>query len=84
MLIKLLSRMAGPEGNYPPGTVIEVENEIGMQLINGGHAEDITPIIIEHQKEPEKEPEKEEKEVVIEEKKKIKVEKAIKNSNKKR
>ena len=38
MRIKLITRIAGPEGNYPPGFVIEMADKIAQALINNGYA----------------------------------------------
>ena len=41
MKIQLLTRMAGPEGNYSPGSTIDVEN--GKQLVESGYAISLEP-----------------------------------------
>jgi len=33
MRVKLLSRSAGPEGSYPPGRVIEVDDETARRMV---------------------------------------------------
>lgn len=38
MAVKLLKRMAGPEGNYPPGSVLNLDNENAKHLIDSGYA----------------------------------------------
>ena len=38
MKIKHVSRMAGPDGVFHPGTIREIDDEIGAQLIAGGYA----------------------------------------------
>lgn len=57
MAVKLLKRMAGPEGNYPPGSVIYCDEKRAAELIKGGYAVAIDePKIVEPQKEePKKE-----------------------------
>ncbi len=57
MAVKLLKRMAGPEGNYPPGSVVPCGEKEAMQMIKGGYAVAIDePKIAEPQKEePKKE-----------------------------
>lgn len=52
MVIKLLTRAAGPGGNYSPGSVIDDKN--GKQLVDGGYA-----ISLEPKEEPKEEPKKE-------------------------
>ena len=52
MVIKLLTRAAGPEGNYSPGSVVDDKN--GKQLIESGYA-----ISLEPEEEPKKEVKKE-------------------------
>lgn len=47
MRIKLLQRLAGPEGNYPSGTVLTIEDKKALPLINGGYAVSLEPIEIE-------------------------------------
>jgi hypothetical protein len=39
MKIRLKTLMAGPEGVFPPGSVIEVSPEESKALISGGYAE---------------------------------------------
>jgi hypothetical protein len=41
MKIRLKSLMAGPEGVFAPGSVIEVSPEEARALIAGGHAEPV-------------------------------------------
>lgn len=36
--IQLLTRLAGPEGNFNPGAILELEQEKAEALINGGYA----------------------------------------------
>ena len=45
--IKLISRMAGPEGNFAPGSILDVEKNVALDLVNGGHAELLEPLPIE-------------------------------------
>jgi hypothetical protein len=54
MKIKLISRMAGPDGNYPPGSVIDVEEDKAIRLVSGGYAEALEPVA-----KPESAPKKE-------------------------
>jgi len=42
--VKLLKRMAGPGGNYNPGSVIEIDAGIGQQLVDQKAAEWIAPV----------------------------------------
>lgn len=35
--------MAGPGGNYPPGFVLEVDTDIGQQMVDQGAAEWVAP-----------------------------------------
>ena len=57
MAVKLLKRMAGPEGNYPPGSIVSYDEKEAAKLIKGGYAVAIDePKIVEPQKEePKKE-----------------------------
>ncbi len=41
MKIRLKTLMAGPEGVFPPGSVIEVSSEEARALIAGGYAEPV-------------------------------------------
>jgi hypothetical protein len=41
MKIRLITLMAGPEGVFPPGSVIEVSPEEACALIAGGYAEPV-------------------------------------------
>ena len=41
--------MAGPDGNYPSGHVLDVDKIVGKQLIDGGYAESLE---IVEEKEP--------------------------------
>lgn len=41
--IRLLKRMAGPDGNHPPGFVITVDADIGQQMVDQNAAEWVTP-----------------------------------------
>ncbi len=41
MKIRLITLMAGPEGVFPPGSVIEVSPEEARALIAGGFAEPV-------------------------------------------
>lgn len=43
MKIKHVSRMAGPDGVYHPGTVREIDDATGAQLIAGGYAVNVDP-----------------------------------------
>jgi hypothetical protein len=42
--VKLLKRMAGPDGNHSPGFVMKVDADIGQQLVDQGAAEWVAPI----------------------------------------
>lgn len=42
-VIKLLKRMAGPDGNYSPGFIMEVDADVGQQLVDQGAAEWLPP-----------------------------------------
>lgn len=42
--VKLNKRMAGPDGNFPPGFVMEVNADIGQQLVDQGVAEWVAPV----------------------------------------
>ena len=42
--IKLLKRMAGPEGNFDPGLLMEVDAGIGQQLVDQKAAEWVAPV----------------------------------------
>ena len=42
--IRLLKRMAGPDGNYSPGFVMEVDADIGQQMVDQGAAEWLPPV----------------------------------------
>lgn len=42
--IKLIKRMAGPGGNYNPGSVIEIDADIGQQLVDQKAAEWVAPV----------------------------------------
>lgn len=53
MKVKLLERLAGPEGNYPSGTVLTIEDKKALQLINGGYAVSLEPTIVEENNEIE-------------------------------
>lgn len=57
MAVKLLKRMAGPEGNYPPGSIVSYDEKEAAKSIKGGYAVAIDePKIVEPQKEePKKE-----------------------------
>ena len=55
MVIKLLTRAAGPEGNYPPGSIVSYDEKEAAKLIKGGYAVAIDePKIVEPQKEEPK------------------------------
>ena len=41
--IRIKNRMAGPDGNYPPGSVISIDANKGQELVDAGAAEWITP-----------------------------------------
>ena len=36
--------MAGPDGNFPPGFVMEIDADKGQELVNQGAAEWVAPI----------------------------------------
>lgn len=55
MKVKLLERLAGPEGNYPSGTVLTMEDKKALPLINGGYAVSLEPIPVEEHKKEHKE-----------------------------
>lgn len=38
MIIRHVTRYAGPDGNYEPGFVRELESRAAVELINGGFA----------------------------------------------
>jgi len=38
MIIKLITRKAGADGNFAPNSLLDVSNTEGEQLINGGYA----------------------------------------------
>ena len=42
--VRLLKRMAGPGGNYNPGSVIEIDADIGQQLVDQKAAEWVAPV----------------------------------------
>jgi hypothetical protein len=42
--VKLLKRMAGPDGNHSPGFVMKVDADTGQQLVDQGAAEWVAPI----------------------------------------
>ena len=50
--------MASPEGNYAPGSVLDVEISEAKALVNGKYAEFLEPLPIEEVKEIAKEIEK--------------------------
>ncbi len=37
--VKLISRYAGPDGNFSPGSVLDLENDTAKALVDGGYAE---------------------------------------------
>ena len=37
--VKLISRYAGPDGNFSPGSVLDFENDTAKALVEGGYAE---------------------------------------------
>ena len=41
MIVKLITRMCGPDGNYPPGSVLDLDN--GKELVAGGYAISLEP-----------------------------------------
>ena len=41
--IKLKTRMAGPDGNHSPGSVVTVDADLGQSLVDQGMAEWVTP-----------------------------------------
>lgn len=43
MIVKLITRIGGPGGNFSPGSVIDLEN--GKELVAGGYAISLEPII---------------------------------------
>lgn len=54
MKIKLTERMAGPEGNFPSGTVLTFDDAKAQMLINGGYAVSLEPVIVVTEVEIEK------------------------------
>lgn len=57
MNIKLLTRMAGPEGNHPPGSVVSYDEKKAAQMIKCGYAVAIDePKIVEPQPKPPEPP----------------------------
>lgn len=44
MKIKLSERMAGPEGNFPSGTVLTLDDAKAQMLIDGGYAVSLEPV----------------------------------------
>jgi hypothetical protein len=52
MKIKLLSRLAGPDGNYPEGSVIDVNVEKAKQLVEGKYAEALESFPVEQPEKP--------------------------------
>jgi hypothetical protein len=44
MKLKLISRMAGPDGNFPPGSVLALDEKTGIALVAGGYAESLEPM----------------------------------------
>lgn len=54
MKIKLITLMAGPEGTFSPGSLLDVEKTKAEALINGKYAVSMEP---EPEIEPIKEPE---------------------------
>jgi hypothetical protein len=54
MKIKLTERMAGPEGNFPSGTVLTLDNKKAQMLIDGGYAISLEPVIVVTEVEIEK------------------------------
>lgn len=58
MNIKLLTRMAGPDGNYSPGSIVSCDEKKANVMIKGGYAVAIDePKIVEPQVELPKIPE---------------------------
>ncbi len=57
MKIQLITRAAGPEGNYSPGSIVSYDEKEAAKMIKGGYAVAIDePKIVEPQKEePKKE-----------------------------
>ncbi len=43
MKIKLVNRMAGPDGNYAAGEIIEVDQKLAVELVGHGAAEYAEP-----------------------------------------
>jgi hypothetical protein len=41
--IRLKHRMAGPDGNFPPGFVMEINADEGQKLVDFGAAEWVAP-----------------------------------------
>lgn len=39
MKVKLLTRMASPEGNFPPGSVVDLDQRVAKALVDSGSAE---------------------------------------------
>jgi hypothetical protein len=54
MVVKMITRMAGPGGINPPGSVITIDDNRATELISGGYAVALDePKIVEQPKEPE-------------------------------
>lgn len=47
MIVKLIKRMAGPGGNFPPGSVLDLK--IGKELVAGGYAISLEPEILKEE-----------------------------------
>jgi len=41
MIVKLITRMCGPGGNFSPGSVLDLDN--GKELVAGGYAISLEP-----------------------------------------
>lgn len=43
MKVKLITLMAGPEGTFSPGAVLNLESEKAIALVTGGYAISLEP-----------------------------------------
>lgn len=65
MIIKMTKVACGPDGSFQPGTIREVDDKTGLQLVQDGAAVDLSPkqpeaaVIVQTEPEPEPKPEPE-------------------------